>query len=140
MLAYGGLATIATFCAEMVAKLNSNDYFASNILLRSTNDSFSGGKIPYTPAVEIWCSAIHKIGTAVAVSADARFTGERTTDLAGNAALSKYAVVDIRCEYAPVDFLRLSAGIQNITDTKFEVWRGYKEFPLTMQFDAQIKW
>jgi hypothetical protein len=140
MLAYGGLAAIATFCAEMVAKLNSNDYFASNILLRSTNDSFSGGKIPYTPAVEIWCSAVHKIGTAVAVSADARFTGERTTDLAGKAALSKYAVVDIRCEYAPVDFLRLSAGIQNITDTKFEVWRGYKEFPLTMQFDAQIKW
>ena len=140
LLAYGGRATIATFCAEMVAKLNSNDYFASNILLRSMNDSFSGGKIPYIPAVEIWCSAIHKFGTTVAVSADARFTGERTTDLAGTVSLSKYAVVDVRCEYSPVDYLKLSAGIKNLTDTHFEVWHGYQEFPLTMQLDAQIKW
>jgi hypothetical protein len=140
MLAYGGTAAIATFCAEMVAKLNSNDYFASNILLRSLNDSFTGGKIPYAPAVEILCSAIHKFGTTVVVSADARFTGERTTDLAGTSALSKYTVVDVRCEYSPVDYLRLSAGLKNLTDTHFEIWRGYKEFPLTMELDAQIKW
>ena len=140
LLAYGGTATIATFCAEMVAKLNSNDYFASNILLRSMNDSFTSGKIPYAPAVEFLCSAIHKFGTTVVVSADARFTGERTTDLAGTSALSKYTVVDVCCEYSPVDYLRLSAGIKNLTDTHFEIWHGYKEFPLTMQFDAQIKW
>jgi hypothetical protein len=140
MLAYGGLATIVTFCAEMVAKLNSNDYFASNILLRSTNDSFLGGKIPYTPAVEVWCSGTHKFGTAIAVNADVSFTGDRTTDLAGKAVLSKYAVVDVRCDYAPLDFLRFSVGINNLTDSQFETWRGYKEFPITMQVDAQIKW
>ena len=55
MLAYGGKARIVTFCAEMVAKLNSNDYFACNILLRSTSDSFFGGKIPYAPTIEAWC-------------------------------------------------------------------------------------
>jgi hypothetical protein len=140
LLAYGGMETIATFCAEMVAKLNSNDYFASNILLRSMNDSFTGGKIPYTPAIEIWCSAIHKLGTTMAVSADARFTGERTTDIAGTVSLSKYAVVDLRCEYSPAGYVKVSAGIKNLTDTHFEIWRGYKEFPLTMQLDAQIKW
>jgi hypothetical protein len=140
LLAYGGRATITTFCAEMVAKLNSNDYFASHIVLRSLNDSFSSGKVPYTPAVEIWCSAIHKFGATVAVNADARFTGERTADFTGTTALSKYAVVDVRCEYSPVDYLKLSAGINNLTDTHFEVWRGYQEFPLTMQVDAQIKW
>jgi hypothetical protein len=140
MLAYGGQATIVTFCAEMVAKLNSNDYFASNILLRSTNDSFLDGKIPYAPAVEAWCSAIHRFGTAGAVSANVRFAGERTTDLAGMATLSKYAVVDISGEYTPFDFLRLTVGIKNLTDSKFEIWRGYREFPLTMQAGVQIKW
>jgi hypothetical protein len=139
-LAYGGQATIVTFCAEMVAKLNSNDYFASNILLRSTNDSFLNGKIPYTSAIEAWCSAIHRFGTAIAVSADVRFVGERTTDLAGTAALSKYAVVDVSGEYAPLDFLRLSAGIKNLTNSQFETWRGYREFPFTVRVDAQIKW
>ena len=140
MLAYGGQATIVTFCAEMVAKLNSNDYFASNILLRSTNDSFLGGKIPYAPAIEAWCSAIHKFGTEISVSADVRFCGERTTDLAGTASLSKYAVVDVSGEYTPVDFLRFTIGIKNLTDSQFETWRGYREFPLTMQVDVQIKW
>jgi len=153
MLAYGrqtdltnpggsGRATIVTFCAEMVAKLNSNDYFASNMLLRSTRDSYLGGKIPYAPALEAWCSAIHRFGTTIAVSADVRFTGERTTDLTGKDTLSisKYAVVDVSGEYTPFDFLRLTIGIKNLTDTRYESWRGYREFPFTMQIDAQIKW
>ena len=140
MLAYGGQTTIATFCAEMVAKLNSNDYFASNILLRSTNNSFIGGKIPYAPAIEVLCSAIHRFGTAVAVSANARFTGERTTDLSGRTTLPKHTIVDVSCEYTPINFLRLAVGIRNLTDSQFEIWRGYREFPLTMQIDVQIKW
>jgi hypothetical protein len=140
MLAYGGQATIVTFCAEMVAKLNSNDYFASNILLRSTKDSFLDRKIPYTPAIEAWCSAVHRFGRAVAVSAGVRFGGERTTDLAGMAALSKYGVVDVSGEYTPFDFLKFTIGIKNLTNSRFETWRGYKEFPLTVQVDAQIKW
>jgi TonB dependent receptor len=139
-LAYGGQTRIVTFCAEMVAKLNSNDYFASNVLLRSTNDSFLGGKIPYTPAVEAWCSATHRFGTVIAVRTDVRFAGERTTDLAGTAVLSSYAVADVRSEYTPYDFLRLTVGITNVTNTKFETWRGYREFPLTMHVAAHIKW
>jgi hypothetical protein len=139
-LEYGGQARIVTFCAEMVAKLNSNDYFASNILLRSTNDSFLGGKIPYTPAIEAWCSATHRFGTTMAACADVRVAGERTTDLAGSVVLPKYAVVDVSGEYTPTDFLRLRVEIKNLTDSKFETWRGYREFPFTMQVDAQIKW
>jgi outer membrane cobalamin receptor len=76
----------------------------------------------------------------MAVSADVRFAGERTTNLAGTATLSKYVVVDVSGEYTPIDFLRLTAGIKNLTDSQFEIWRGYKEFPLTMHVDVQIKW
>jgi hypothetical protein len=139
-LAYGGQTRIVTFCIEMVAKLNSNDYFASNVLLRSTHDSFLGGKIPYTPAIEAWCSATHRLGTAITVHADVRVAGERTTDLGGAATLPSYAVADIMSEYTPYDFLRLTVGITNVTNTKFETWRGYTEFPLTLQIAAQIKW
>ena len=80
MPAIGGQATIVIFCSEMVAKLKSNDYFASNILPRSTEDSFRGGKFPYTSAIEAWCSTIYKFGTAFAVNEETRFAGERTTD------------------------------------------------------------
>jgi hypothetical protein len=140
MLAYGGRARIVTFCAEMVAKLNSNDYFASNILLRSAHDSFLDGKIPYVPAIEAWCSLRHRFGSTIAASAEIRITGERTTDLGGTVVLPPYTVLDVLGEYSPVDFLRFSAGIKNVTDAKFEMWRAYREFPFTMHVDAQIRW
>ena len=111
-----------------------------NILLRSTNDSFLGGKIPYAPAIEAWCTAVHEFGPAMSMRAAFRMEGERTTDLAGTSMLSKYAVVDIGGDYTPWDYLRFSAGIKNLTNTKFETWRGYREFPFTMQVCAQIKW
>jgi hypothetical protein len=140
MLAYGGDTRIITFSAEMVAKLNSNDYFSSSILVRSTKDSFLGGKIPYTPAIEAWCSAVHKFAPSISICATIRYAGGRTTDLAGTAALSNYAVIDVSGDYAPWEYVKFSAGIKNLTDTKFETWRGYREFPFTIQFGAQIKW
>ena len=140
MLVYGANTTITTFCAEMVAKLNSNDYFASNILLCSTYDSFLGSKIPYAPAIEVWCSEKHRFGTEITVSGEINFIGERTTDLAGTNTLPKFAVIDISGEYTPISFLKLTTRIKNLTDSKYEIWRGYKEFPLTMQVDVQIKW
>ncbi|RPI06241.1 MAG: hypothetical protein EHM64_03600 [Ignavibacteriae bacterium] len=140
MLAYGGRATIVTFCAEMVAKLNSNDYFASNILLRSAKDSFLVGKIPYTPELEAWCSITHRFGPQITVSADLKFAGERTTDLAGRTTLPKYAVIGVKSDYTPFEFIKLSAGITNLTDSKFETWRGYREFPLTAHASVQLIW
>jgi hypothetical protein len=56
---YNGDVTIITFCAEMVAKFESNDYFASTIMLRSTKDSFLGKRIPYFPTVEAECCTSH---------------------------------------------------------------------------------
>lgn len=140
MMAYGGDTRILTFSAEMVAKLNSNDYFASTILVHSTKDSFLGGRIPYTPAMEAWCSAVHNFGSSLSVCVQVRYAGERTTDLSGTAVLSNYAVVDVSGEYAPWEYVRFSAGIKNVTDTKFETWRGYREFPLMIQLGAQVKW
>jgi Outer membrane receptor proteins, mostly Fe transport len=139
-LAYNEHVTIITFCAEMVAKFESNDYFASTIMLRSIKDSFLGKHIPYFPTIEVGCRASHRFGTAIVVNADARFVGEQQADLIGGSAVSSYAVIDVSGDYTPLDFLRLSIGIKNLTDARYEMWRGYREFPLTMYVAVQVKW
>jgi hypothetical protein len=139
-LAYNEHVTIITFCAEMVAKFESNDYFASTIMLRSIQDSFLGKRIPYFPTIEGGCRASHRFRTAFVVSADVRFVGEQQADLLGRSTVSGYTVIDVSGEYAPLDFLRLSIGIKNLTDARYETWRGYQEFPLTMYVTVQVKW
>jgi len=139
-LAYNEHITIITFRAEMVAKFESNDYFASTIMLRSIKDSFLGKQVPYFPAIEAQCRASHRFRTAIVVNADVRFIGERQADLIGISKVSGYTVLDVSSEYAPLDFLRLLIGIKNMTDARYEMWRGYREFPLTMYVTAQVKW
>jgi hypothetical protein len=139
-LAYNEHVTIITFCAEMVAKFESNDYFASTIMLRSMKDSFLGNRIPYFPMIEAGCRASHRFRTAIVMSADVRFVGEQQADLNGRSIVSGYTAIDVSGEYTPLDFLRLSIGIKNLTDTRYETWRGYREFPLTIHVAVQVKW
>jgi hypothetical protein len=138
--AYSGNVTIITFCAEMVAKFESNDYFASTIMLRSIQDSFLGRRIPYFPTIEARCRASHRLRTAIVVSADVRFVGEQQADFIGKAKVSGYAVLDVDGEYAPLDYLRFSIGVKNLTGAKYEMWKGYREFLLTMYASVQVKW
>jgi hypothetical protein len=137
--AYGGQATIVTFSAEMVAKFKSNDYFAGNVMLRSTKDSFLEKRIPYFPSVEAGCRVRHGFGKAIVVNADARFVGEQQASFFGSSTVSSYATIDVSGDYTPLDFLKLSIGIINLTGARYEIWKGYREFPLTMQVAVQVK-
>ena len=139
-LAYGGQTRIVIFCAEMFAKLTSNDYFGSKILLRSTKAFLWGEQIPYLPAIEGGCYASHRFGTNISASADVKFIGERKANFVGKAIVSSYAVMNVKGEYTPLDFLSVSLAIKNVTNARYEIWRGYREFPLTMQADVQVKW
>jgi len=137
---YSGNAKIITFCAEMVAKFESNDYFASTIMLRSIKDSFLGKQIPYFPTIEARCRASHRFKTAIVVNADVKFVGEQQADFIGRSTVASHTTIDVSGEYALVDFLKLSVGIKNLTNTQYEIWKGYREFPLTMFAAVQVKW
>jgi hypothetical protein len=137
---YNGNVTIITFCAEMVAKFESNDYFASTIMLRSIKNSFLGKRIPYFPLIEAGCRVSHRFKTAIVVSADVRFVGEQQTDFIEKSKISGYTVINVSGDYAPLDFMKLSFGLKNLTDARYETWKGYPEFPLTMYVTVQVKW
>jgi hypothetical protein len=138
--AYGGEATIVTFSAEMVAKFMSNDYFASSIMLRSIKDSFLGKRIPYIPEIEAGFHISHRLGAAIEVNADVRVVGKQQADFTEKSTVSSYAVADVCGEYHPLDFLKFSIGIKNLTNVRYELWRGYQESPLAIQLAVQVKW
>jgi hypothetical protein len=137
---YGGEATIVTFSAEMVAKFMSNDYFASNIMLRSTKDSFLGKRIPYVPEIEAGFRISHRFGATIEVTADVRVVGKQQADFTEKSTVSSYAVADVSGDYNPLDFLKFSIGIKNLTNVRYELWRGYQESPLAIQLAVQVKW
>jgi len=137
---YSGQTTIVIFYAEMFAKLTSNDYFASSILLRSARDSYSGRQIPYTPAVEVECKGSHNFGSTVVANVRVKVVGEREADLTGDGILPGYAVFDVDGEYAVLQSLKISARIKNIFNANYELWRGYQEFPLMIETAVQIFW
>jgi hypothetical protein len=138
--AYGGEITIVIFCAEMFAKLASNDYFASSLLVRSAKESSLDGQVPYMPAVEVECKGSHNFGPAAVASLRLRYVGERSADFTGKSKLPRYVVTDVESAYEVLHGLKISAGIKNLFDVKYEVWRGYQEFPLTLQIALQIRW
>lgn len=132
--------TVVTFCEEMVAKFESNDYFASHIMLRSIKDSFHGKRVPYFPTIEAECNASHRFRTGIMVSANAKFVGEQQADFIGRSIVSGYTTIGINGEYAPPDYLKLLIGIKKITDARYETWKGYREFSLMMYMTVQVKW
>jgi hypothetical protein len=140
MTAFGEHTTVVTLCGEVVAKLESNDYFASNIILRYVNDSYWNKAIPYTPNIEGNFSAHHKFGRRIGAGVFMKFVGERKTDLNGDASLPKYIVIDVNGEYTPLNFLKVVIGMKNLTGSRYEIWKGYQEFPMTMHAALQIKW
>ena len=140
LLAYGGRATAVTISAEAVAKLTPNDYFSTGILLRSVRDPFFGGRIPYSPDVEAGCRVSHNFGAAVVVNADVRFVGGQKADPAGKNTIPGYTVVNVGGDYMPLEHLKFSLNIDNLTDARYEQWLGYREFPLTARAAIQIKW
>jgi outer membrane receptor protein involved in Fe transport len=138
--AYGGRTTVVTLCGEVVAKLKSNDYFASNIILRSIKDSYWNKAIPYTPNLEGSFSARHGFGRKIAGSVYIRLVGERKADFDGDVSLPKYIVIDMNGEYTPFNFIKIMIGMKNLTGTRYEIWKGYQEFPMTIHAALQIKW
>lgn len=140
VLVYGGRTTIVTARAEMVAKLTVNDYFGASLLFRSAEDSFLGKRLPYVPAMEGGCNVYHQFDFNARVGADIHFIGKRYEDTTSNTMIPGFVVLNITGEYTLLDYLKVSLGILNLMNSKYYLWKGYQEFPLTVHFAVQLNW
>ena len=139
-LASGGHTRIKIIHAEMFAKLASNDYFSTSILLRSTKDANWRSDIPYLPTVEAKCRAHHQIGSTIDVGVDLQFVGDRIAEPSGSSSVSEYTVVNLEGEYRFCNQNKLIIGVRNLLNSRYEIWRGYQEYPRTIFSAIHVQW
>lgn len=137
---YGGKTNFITILAEMVAKFNSNAYFKTSITSRSIGKSYWTKGVPYIPNIEISCEGFYRFLKKWGLGIESKFIGERITDIDGLSKLPSYVMINARIQYSPLDFIKCAVEARNFLGTKYEIWRGYKEFPMTMHLKVQIKW
>ncbi len=135
-----GRTTLLTFRAEMVAKFLANDYFASGIIFRSTENSTFGSSLPYKAKIEWKGLAEHTFMPAFKVSATFRFLGARRSDIINEEYLPAFFVLNVSGEYYFLQTFVMQLDLMNVTNERYELWRGYQEFPFTCSIGLKYKW
>ena len=76
------------------------------------------------------------------VSPSLRYVGKRVTDLYVDAGSQPklYGVFGLRVEYVPLKSLSIFADGQNLTDTRYEEWNGYRAAPFVVTAGIGYRW
>ncbi|MFZ1976397.1 MAG: tetratricopeptide repeat protein [Bacteroidota bacterium] len=135
-----GRTTLLTFRAEMVAKFLANDYFASGIILRSAENSTFGSSLPYKPKIEWTGLAEHRFLSVFKISTTFRLLGSRRSDILNEEYLPAFFVLNVSGEYYLLQTLAMQLDLMNVTNKRYELWRGYQEFPLTCSIGLKYRW
>ncbi len=136
---YRNKVTLLTFVGELVAKLTVNDYFSSKILIRNQTRT-NGGTIPYIPTYEIQSLWIHSFSSSLKSYVYLWSIGKRNIDVTTSIKLPSFVKIDVRGTYDILNYLRLYAEIQNITNSNYRLWNNYNEEPLKAVVGIQFQW
>ena len=135
-----GRTTLLTFRAEMVAKFLANDYFASGIIFRSAENSTFGSSLPYKPKIEWDGLAEHTFLPVLKVSTTFRFMDTRRWEIGNEEYLPAFFVLNVSGEYYLLQTLVMQLDLMNVTNKRYELWKGYQEFPLTCSIGLRYRW
>ncbi|HXG37264.1 MAG TPA: hypothetical protein VNL36_00695 [Bacteroidota bacterium] len=139
-LTYGGKTRILSFRAEGFAKFTPNDYVGTKLLVRSTKNSVTQLAVPYLPVVEVVGTYTHAFPFGLNTSLQATYRGPQETDLVTSQKLAGYFVVDLVADYELFSSLRLFLNLHNITNKRYELWRGYQAPPFLISAGASYRW
>ncbi|MEX1275354.1 MAG: TonB-dependent receptor [Bacteroidota bacterium] len=139
-LFYGGTTTLAAYRTEVFAKFSANSYFAFGLTVQSTKNSVTEGRIPYVSDFEIAGSYYHTFPFGLTVSPRLQFVDRRVVDIVSGAKLPEYWLAGLRLEYALWSPLDVFLDLHNLTDRKYEEWRGYRAAPFMMHAGISYRW
>ncbi|HWP81540.1 MAG TPA: hypothetical protein VNN76_02690 [Bacteroidota bacterium] len=137
---YTGEAEYWTLKAEAFANVTPNDYFALALTARTSEISTRGSEVPYIPSVELVASYRRLLAFGVEVSPEFHVVGERKANLAATQSLPSYGVLGFRVTYSPLKSLVVFLKADNITNTRYQVWRGYDAEPQKFFFGLGYTW
>ena len=140
MFLYGGKTTIASYRGDVFAKFSPNSYFALALVVNSSENTVKGGTVPYLPGFE--ASVVYSYGFpfGLTVAPRVNFVDQRTIDVIGKARVAEYLLVGLHVEYAVFGTFNLFLDINNLTDRKYDEWRGFRAPPLLMHLGLNVRW
>jgi len=139
-LNYAGKTTLWQYQAEGFAKLTPNDYVSGKVSVNSTDNSVTALAIPYIPEFEVGGSYTHWFPYNIGVSPSVSYTGRRETGSVVSQQLPGYFLFGVRAEYEPVIPLSVFIDLHNITNKKYELWKGYQAPPFMITGGVSFRW
>jgi hypothetical protein len=137
---YQGTSSLMNYQADLFANFDSNSYFALTAAWNVTKNSTTQLKIPYIPEFQITGMYTRTILPGLSVSPWLSFVGRRAADLSGGARLPSYLLTGLKADYSGLGSLHLFVDVQNVTDKKYEEWRGYRAAPFLISVGTSYHW
>ncbi|MGH2569292.1 MAG: hypothetical protein ACRDGA_13220, partial [Bacteroidota bacterium] len=137
--AYAG-TTFLKFQAEGFAKLTPNDYVSATAAVNSTKNSISQGAVPYLPEFELGGSYSRAFPFGVALRSRLSYHHQRETDILLSQKLPGFFLLGVRADYELWSSLRVFLDLHNITDKKYEFWKGYQASPFMLTAGVSVRW
>ncbi len=140
LIAYGGRTTIATISGEIFAKLQANDYFASQFIVTLSHNSATGNDVPYLPGLELQSRYARLIVDRVTGIATLTLIHIRRDNVVNIATLPSILLIGLRGEYQVIQQANVFLDIQNLLNQTYEYWKGYQESPFMISAGVSIRW
>lgn len=139
-LTYGGKTRILSFRAEGFAKFTPNDYVGMTLVVRSSENTATKLQVPYLPTVEAVGTYTHAFPFGAVAAVQVLYQGQRETDLVVSQKLAGFFLVDLGAEYDLFSSFKLFLKLQNITNKRYELWKGYLAPPFLFSAGASFRW
>lgn len=139
-LSYAGKTRLWNIRAEGFAKLTPNDYVSAKVSVNSSKNNITQLSVPYLPEFEIVGSYTHAFPFGLNVSPRASYQHQRETDLTRSQKLPGVFQLGLHADYEPLTALRVFLDLHNITNKRYELWRGYQAPPFLVKGGVSFRW
>jgi hypothetical protein len=135
-----GLAKFWKYQAEGFAKLTPNDYVSGKLVLNSSKNTGPDLAVPYVPELEAAGSFTHWFPFGISVSPSVTYQGVRETNTGISQEVPGFLLVNFRSEYEPISMLKIFIDLHNVTNKKYELWKGYQAPPFMISGGLSFRW
>ncbi len=137
---YLGTTSLTTYQADIFAKFDANGYFTMSLEINSSKNSQTQWQVPYFPELRIGAGALLEAFRGLTVHPTLAYVGLRVPDLYEPTKLKEHLVLGIRGEYAALRSLNIFFDVQNLTNSKYDEWKGYRALPFVITAGIGFRW
>lgn len=123
---------------ELFANITAIDYFGVALFLQTGSNN--GRAIPYLPAGELSVSYTREFPFGLTISPTFSYTGRRWTDEARLHSLPGFPMVSVEARYRVLDRLSVLVRGENLMNTRYDLWKGYRAEPLMLHAGIRYAW